>query len=309
MTRTPAEAATFPNHKSVPIVTQDARFRAGKKLKQRGRAHLGTSNIFETLVDRAEEEFGPTSIETAAVYYELGHSLFLEISRNPTSQNSDKIIEDALEYMAKSCSILYNHHVGANNETKNEEESSSEAIIEDSHYQDWAKDQIPRVLLGIGNLQSYQRKHADAIDSYLNSVPFREEASNQFKKEKTESTASLRSHRLLAESYVLISEELLLSPPPSHDLVHGETGLTIVKAEEVTNLAKSYYEQGKEKLQDIVYMMASLEEKGSSEILEAEKQDVCHLATMLVEVGMSLAQRSEEDSNGNESAMKKKRIV
>ena len=303
------EAATSPNHKSVPIVTQDARFRAGQKLKQRGRAHLGASNIFETLVDRAEEEFGPASIETAAVYYELGHSLFLEISRNPTSQNGDTIIEDALEFMAKACSILYNY-ARANNEKKNEESAQTEAIIEDedSHYQDWAKDQIPRVLLGIGNVQSYQRKHADAIDSYLNSVPFREEASNQFKSEKTESTASLRSHRLLAESYVLISEELLLSPP-AVDLVHGETGLTIVKAEEVINLAKSYYEQGKEKLQEVVYMMASLEEKGSSDILEAEKQDVCHLATMLVDVGMSLAQRSEEDSNGNESAIKKKRIV
>ena len=61
-------------------------------------------------------------------------------------------------------------------------------------------------------------------------------------------------------------------------------------------------------------MMASLEEGGSSELVASEKQDVCHLATMLMEVGMSLAQLSEEDatctgSNITGPAVKKKRVV
>ena len=67
-------------------------------------------------------------------------------------------------------------------------------------------------------------------------------------------------------------------------------------------------------------MMASLEEEGSSELLSSEKQDVCHLATMLMEVGMSLAQLGEEDtvsishSNSNSNskstgpAVKRKRV-
>jgi len=64
--------------------------------------------------------------------------------------------------------------------------------------------------------------------------------------------------------------------------------------------------------------MASLEEEGSSELLSSEKQDVCHLATMLMEVGMSLAQLGEEDtvsishSNSNSKstgpAVKRKRV-
>ena len=47
-------------------------------------------------------------------------------------------------------------------------------------------------------------------------------------------------------------------------------------------------------------MMARIEQQVSLPLLDSEKQDVCHLATMLMEVGMTLAQRTDENGkNGN----------
>jgi hypothetical protein len=264
--------SSFTNRDAVPSVTQDARFRAGQKLKQSGRVHLGAIHMFEILADRAEDEFGITSIETAAVYYELGHSIFLNLtchrenSTDPANEERSKAntLEDALEYMAKSCSILYAHGQNHDQNHDNDDNDDPPAITASTkyqyqyqnQYQEWARDQIPRVLIGIGNIQSYQHKHADAIDSYMNAVPYREAASDACRKETHQSSASLKRHRLFAESHVLIAEELLISmayysPSPPSDLVHSETGLIIVKADQVTTLAKTYYEQGKEKLQDI----------------------------------------------------------
>jgi hypothetical protein len=48
-----------------------------------------------------------------------------------------------------------------------------------------------------------------------------------------------------------------------------------------------------------VYMMANIEKRAKAScrdpLLDSEKQDVCHLATMLMEVGMGLAGRAEDD--------------
>ena len=96
-----------------PIVTKDARYRAARKLIESGRGQLGAIEMFETLVNRAEEEFGENSIDTATVYYELGNAMYRNTRRGrPTNSsvfNNDDFLEDALQYMVKSCSILYNH--------------------------------------------------------------------------------------------------------------------------------------------------------------------------------------------------------
>lgn len=58
-----------------------------------------------------------------------------------------------------------------------------------------------------------------------------------------------------------------------------------------------------------VYLMATLEGKEPSQSFESEKQDICHLATMLVEVGMGLAEKKEEGtSNDSKSSSTKKKI-
>lgn len=278
---------------SVPLVTRDARFRAAKKLKQSGRVHLGAIPIFETLVNRAEEEFGTKSIETAVVYYELGHSMFLNISRNSRNNVDQSDVEDALEYMVKACSILYDYD--ANNSNPQLQCTASEDADVVSDCLIWVKDEIPRYLIGIGNVQSYQAKHADALESYLNALPYREEVCDRYKKESHQTVASLRHQRLLAETYVLIAEELM-NCKPEQDVVHSETCNVIVRGEEITSLTQSYYDQARNQLQDIVYFMATLVGQGPSPSLDSEKQDICHLATLLIEVGMSLAQQSEEIS-------------
>jgi hypothetical protein len=217
-------------------VTRDARFRAAKKLKQSGRVHLGAIPMLETLANRAEEEFGTMNIETATVYYELGHAMFVNISTNPQrgASEGDNYVEEALEYMAKACSILYDY-VG------------NWTIDNSSVYLTWAKDELPRHLSGIGNVQSFQMKHADAIESYLNALPYREEACDRC---KDQSITSLRYQRLLTETYILIAEELLVSKA-RQDLIHSETGKVIVKGDEILSLTQTYYEQAREKLQDI----------------------------------------------------------
>lgn len=53
--------------------------------------------------------------------------------------------------------------------------------------------------------------------------------------------------------------------------------------------------------------MATLEDQEPSQSFESEKQDICHLATMLVEVGMGLAEQKEEGiSIKNDSSSTKK---
>ena len=273
-------------------------------MKQNGQ-HLNAIHMLNNLVDRAEDEFGESSIETAAVHYELGHALFLnssssadacadvdvDVNANVDANVDINVIEESLEYMAKACAVLFTHvhsrdiidttarsndatstvakgaHDNNMNEDRVEHEHPDANIkIDESQdttpYSSWAKDQLPRVLIGIGNIYSYQNKHAEAIEVFLNAIPYREEAVNQCKDAKRNSSdmntvvdvkrdiASLRTHRLLAELCVLLAEEFVMCPA-GKDQVHGETQNIIVKGDEIHNLAKSYYDQGKDKLQDI----------------------------------------------------------
>jgi len=68
--------------------------------------------------------------------------------------------------------------------------------------------------------------------------------------------ASLRLHQLLAEAHVLLAEEMLMCSTGQDRGVHSETGSVIVKADNVSNLAQNYYDQRKEKLQDIGKFLA-----------------------------------------------------
>lgn len=57
-------------------------------------------------------------------------------------------------------------------------------------------------------------------------------------------------------------------------------------------------------------MMANIEQQGRPTQLESEKQDVCHLATILTDIGMELARLDEESSFGNSKVpvAKKRRV-
>jgi hypothetical protein len=227
--------------------------------------HLGAVNMLKNLLDRAIEEFGDSSLESAAVCYELGHALFLDSSTINGGIVDVDAMEEALEHMAKACSILYSYSddvdvdvdVDVKMEGKlpagtEENRGNKHAKSSSVNYSLWAKDQIPRVLIGIGDLHSYQQKHAEAIEVILNAIPYREAAANSCNHEKKSeaNVSSLRIHRLVAEVYILASEELLRCPH-GKDLIHEETKNVVVKAEDIGRLAQTYYEKAKEKLQDI----------------------------------------------------------
>ena len=96
---------------TTPVVTKDARFIGARKLVERGQVEKGAVDMLRVLISRAEEEFGESYLNTAAVYYEYGNALFLRVSKDVDgvviSDDIRDLIEDSLEYMAKSCSILY----------------------------------------------------------------------------------------------------------------------------------------------------------------------------------------------------------
>lgn len=262
-----------------PLVTKDARFRAGLKLKRTGRVHLGSIKMFDTLLDKVEEDFGEDHLEFATVSYELGHALYLNFNSGHDEREKEIVLEDSLSLMAKAVQILYTH-------LETSKEDASQIV--------WIKEQLPRMLLGIGSVFSFMGKHAEGIDSFLNADPFRQEASDALKKENT--IGSLRAKRLLVEVHVLIAGELL-ECDFSKDVIVEDTNHVIVKAKEIRGLAQNYYDQAKELFQDVVYMMANLGAIGNGDksCLQSEKVDICHLATMLMEVGMSLAQSVDED--------------
>lgn len=267
-----------------PIVTKDARFLGARQLVEGGQVERGALDIFQTLIYRAEEEFGETSLDAAAVYYEYGNALFLKSSK----ENDDlfgkghllESVEEALDYMVKSCSILYSQLESIDVEKQIDR---SKGFPADNSFREWINDQLPRNLIGLGRILSFQGKHADAVESFINAIPFREKNLDQCSK-KT-SPPSLRLRKLLLESYVYIAEELLLFPF-GQDVVQSETYNVMFASSERIPQARFYYDRSREVLEDIVFLMAELEQENN--LPSSEKEDICYLATMLIHLGMSL---------------------
>ncbi len=260
----------------VPLVCNDARYRAGRKLMERGQVQLGAVNIFSLLLDRVNEEFGESSIETAAVGYEYGYALFLDSTRQSSSMETGVMVdgvdhhrkkedvdeeakvEIALEHMVIACEILYKYTNGENETTQTTQHNHQVQHKDgdgNQSYIPWALEQLPRVLIGIGYVLSYQGKHPDALNSYLNSLPYR---TNQLESKSSKSSKSkdkisidqLTAHRLLVEVYVLIVEEILKCPADK-DILIPDTNEVIVKKEERIAIAKDHYEKAREELQEV----------------------------------------------------------
>jgi len=360
-----------------PIICNDPRFRAGRKLVQRNNFHTAT-NFFSLLLSRAEEEFGNSSLEAAAAGYEFGYALFLDESQlnlrdgggRDDNDNDDGIgidgiddigdsngnessrlskrdvqVENALEYMVKACTILYefinrlkcndndngngNGNVNGNDNYGDEKimsslstSASGEKVRSASYsnsYYPWALEQLARALVGIGYVLSYQKKYPDALSSYLNAIPYREEmlktAVEQLQKSTSQSLSLeiIKARRLLVEAYILIVEEILKctpgkdivtntmessSPSSNEDGDEDEDGdeqeqessqLLLIPSQQRVEMAKTYYERAREELQEVIILMSKLDSQGNS----SEKENVCHLATMVMEAGISLSTVAE----------------
>ena len=204
----------------------------------------------------------------------------------------------ALEMMENSFSILEEYKDKSDNEG-------------DNTYLEWVKDQLPRIMMGIGDTLSKLDRHADAADVYSRALELRKACLEEFAESAKSGTDEdplkhLKAHRTVCEANVLIAEELLACPPQV-DVMTTETQSLIVKAEERVSYARGYYDQARDALQEAVVFMGSLPR---SIDLGREKEDVCFLATLVMGVGETLAAIDEEaaaaEAAGSTEPVKKK---
>ena len=151
--------------------------------------------------------------------------------------------------MVKACTTLYEY---LNEDGKNI--NSSNAVASDRSYFSWASEQIPRYLIGIGYVLSHQEKHPDALDSYLNALPYREEILEKNQKDDKQldrpSLGQVKAHRLVVEVYVLMVEEILKCSS-EEDIVTSESNILLIKKGERKQMAQGYYEKARGELQEV----------------------------------------------------------
>ena len=185
------------------------------------------------------------------------------ISSSGMSEKKESDIEIALEHMVNACSILYEY---LDTKRCGDEECSTSlspsSTDNNGSYFLWASEQLSRVLVGIGYVLSYQKKYADALNSYFNAIPYREQllesvtSSQKNDNDRTKKTSEesaleqLKAHRLLVEVYILIVEEILKCPT-GKDITIAETDDVLIKDGERIKMANVYYERAREELQEV----------------------------------------------------------
>lgn len=169
-------------------------------------------------------------------------------------------------------------------------------------YLDWATEQSPRYLTGIGDTLSASARHADAADVYSRALEHRVELLNAFDA-KNPTTEYLKSRRLIVEANILIAEEFLACPE-GEDVITTETNDVLVKAAERVDYARGYYDKARDELQEAVLLMGEMAAKGID--IAKEKEDICFISTMVMGVGMKLAELDEKAADETQEPPKKK---
>jgi hypothetical protein len=138
---------------------------------------------------------------------------------------------------------------------------SDDSIIISNEQVEWAHDQIPRILICIGDVHSFRKQHGNAVDAYCRALPYREEMWKKMKslREKNASflIEQLQCQRRLIEVYALVAEALLACPD-GHDVACVDDGKTIilVKAAERVDFIHSYYELARKELEDLCKLLS-----------------------------------------------------
>jgi tetratricopeptide (TPR) repeat protein len=205
----------------------------------------------------------------------------------PSNDEEDDEAKLALEMMENSFSIMEEYR---NN-------------VKETEYQAWVKQSLPRVLLGIGDTLSTLDRHSDAADAYSRALEWYQEQLQEFSAESM-TLDHLKAHRRVCEATVLIAEELLFCPA-GEDIVTSETQSLIVKASERVDYITGYYDRARDSLQDTLFFMANLAALGTD--VEIEKEEICHLSTMIMGVGVGLAENQEEEAEDSATEPAKKK--
>jgi len=229
------------------------------------------------------------------------------------SHDGDSVIVQTDPDNSSSSSSSINHNNNSKEKEKEKEKYDDKAS---KSYLNWAKDQQPRILLGIGDLFDFQKKHGDAVDAYTRAIPLRERylpTDNDDKNTRCGATTDLlKRRRQLVEVLVLVAETLLKCPV-GEDVVAVAAGseVLLVEDKERVDFARGYYDKAKEELQETVFLMGKLAALGKD--ITSEKEDICFIATMLMGVGTTLVELDERQANGGtvsdkESTAKKRKL-
>ena len=253
-------------NKEQPSIASDARFIGGRELVKNGSDDA--IEMFALLLKECKHKYGDSNIETAPCYYEYGNALFRAANRrlmdDYTNKSPEKIKEDT-KHSSSDKKVLVATTSSSRNKlhSKNDEKDDIQLALELmenawsilDQYQNtkpikqWVQNQIPRYLIGIGEVLSVLKRHADSADVYTRALPYREmPIKNASKDDK--SIEHLRNRRLCAEVNVLIAEELLLCDE-DEDVVTVETGSVLVKKEERVEFITGYYQKARDELQEI----------------------------------------------------------
>ena len=205
----------------------------------------------ETTKDEEVDDTKPKAVKVG-IDGDTNHTDERERGKSDGRNDDGEYFDDlnlGLEMMENAFSILEEYR--ANNEKNIEDNTISDN--DGNKYYDWVKEQIPRVLVGIGDTLSNLNKHADAADTYSRALELRKLRLQDFDantndKDSNQCTIDhLRAHRLVCEASILIAEELL-SCPENEDVITTETQTLIVKAKERFSYARGYYDQARDSL-------------------------------------------------------------
>lgn len=158
----------------------------------------------------------------------------------------------ALEMMESSFNILYSRVEDA----KTSNTDSDDSIVISNEQKEWALEQIPRILICIGDVHSFRKQHGSAVDAYCRALPYREQKWKNMKNlgenDSSISIEHLQCQRRLIEVYALVTEALLACPD-AQDVACESDGNTmiLVKAAERVDFIHSYYEIARKELEDL----------------------------------------------------------
>ena len=218
-----------------------------------------------------------------------------ESSGSEDTANVDILL--ALEMMENAFAIL-----DYANEAKDSPQSSK--------YDVWIREQMPRILTGIGDVLSALKRHADAADAYLRALGLRQEILDDALATSTgNASVENRMHilicrRRVVEANTLVVEELLASDLQS-EITTTETKSLLVPKGKVLEYATGYYERARDELQETVLLMGQLQSEGHD--IGNENENICFAATLVMAAGESLA--AIDESLQEEPNKKRPKVV
>jgi tetratricopeptide (TPR) repeat protein len=222
-------------------------------------------------------------------------------SQGGEGDDEEDDIQLALEMMETAWSILDYESGLATHLDGNDSSNASDAGHQSSppKYAQWIDEQLPRVLIGIGDVLSALGRHADSADAYLRALEHRQRELDAALSIALTSLGLLQCRRKVVEINILIAEELLACDH-DHSVVTSESSVVLVPAGQAIEYARGYYNKARDELQETVVLLGQMASATATISAEAErrfseeKENVCFAATLVMGAGEALAELDEQ---------------